>query len=184
MGLGIAQYSDSKLTDAAKSLQKTLSLDPRLMLAFSYLAFIKNVEGDSAAAAAEFERALAIEPDNAVLHYLLADTLLKIATSDIARIEKHLRRAAELDPDLGGAYLGLGKIYARQKRFAEAAAALEKTIRLEPERTEAYYQLGQVYARLKRTDESRAIKEKFKKLSEQDKTQTKNEYMGLLRRLT
>ena len=183
LGLGIAQYSDSKLTDAAQSLRKALSLEPRLMLAFTYLAFIKNVEGDSVAAVAEFERALAIEPDNAVLHYLLADTLLKIAASDIGRIEKHLRRAVEIDPDLGGAYLGLGRIYVRQKRFAEAAAALEKTIRLEPERTEAYYQLGQVYARLKRTDESRAVMEKFKKLSEQDKTQTKNEYVDLLRRL-
>ena len=183
LGLGIAQYHDSKLTDATQSLEKALSLDPHLMLAFPYLAFIKNVEGNSVEAAEQFKRALVIDPDNAVLHYLLADTLLKIASSDVGQIERHLRRAVELDPSLGSAYLGLGKIYARQKRFPEAAAALEKTIQLEPQRTEAFYQLGQVYARLKRSDESRVILAKFKELSEQEKTQTKTEYIDFLRRL-
>jgi Tfp pilus assembly protein PilF len=183
LGLGIAQYYDSKLTDARQSLEKSLRLDSRLVPAIAYLAFISNVEGDSQSAAAQFERALTIEPDNAVLHYLLADTLLKIATSEIEKIEKHLRRAIALDANLGGAHLGLGKIYVRQKRFAEAAAAFEKTIKLEPDRTEAYYQLGQIYARLKRVDESRAVLAKFKELSEREKTQTKNEYTDLLRRL-
>jgi Tfp pilus assembly protein PilF len=183
LGLGIAQYYDSKLTDARQSLEKSLRLDSRLVPAIAYLAFISNVEGDSQSAAAQFERALTIEPDNAVLHYLLADTLLKISTSEIEKIEKHLRRAIALDANLGGAHLGLGKIYVRQKRFAEAAAAFEKTIKLEPDRTEAYYQLGQIYARLKRVDESRAALAKFKELSEREKTQTKNEYADLLRRL-
>lgn len=183
LGLGIAQYYDSKLTDARQSLEKALSLDGRLVPAIAYLAFISNVEGDSARAAAQFERALALETDNAVLHYLLADTLLKIATAEVGQIEKHLRRAIALDADLGGAHLGLGKIYVRQRRFAEAAAALEKTIKLEPERTEAYYQLGQVYTRLKRTDEARQMIAKFKELSEREKNQTKDEYTDLLRRL-
>ena len=183
LGLGIAQYYDSKLNDAEQSLNRALELNPKLVLAVAYLAFIKNVGGQSEAANSYYERALAIEEKNAVLHYLLADNLQKIATSDVAVIEKHLRRAIELDAELGGAYLALGRIYTRQKQFTEAAPLLEKTIQLDPNRTEAYYQLAQVYARLKRADESRALLTKFKELSERDKNQTKTEYAELLRRM-
>jgi Tfp pilus assembly protein PilF len=183
LGLGIAQYYDSKLNDAEQSINRALELNPKLVLAFTYLAFIRNVNGQSEAANSYLKRALALEENNAVIHYLLADNLQKIATSDVALIEKHLRRAIQLDSELSGAYLALGRSYARQKKFTEAAPLLEKTIKLEPNRTEAYYQLAQVYARLKRPDESRAMLAKFKELSESDKNKTKTEYAELLRRL-
>lgn len=183
LGLGIAQFYDSKLTDARQSLEKALEFNPKLVPAFAYLAAINNVSGQSAAAAANYERALAINEKSAELHFLLADTLLKDSAADAERIEKHLKRAVELDDKITAAHLALGKLYARQKRFAEAAAAFEKAIRLEPNRAEAFYQLGQVYARLKRADESRAALAKFKELNAQEETQTKNDYSRLVRRL-
>lgn len=183
LGLGIAQFQDSKLTDAQQSLEKSLILDARLVPAFAYLAAIKNINGQAAAAAAYYERALEAEEASGILHYLLADTLLKDATVDDAKVEKHLVRAIKLDARLALAHLALGRFYVRQKRFAEAATAFEKTVSLEPNRAEAFYQLGQVYVRLKRADESRAALAKFKELSELEKTQTKNDYSELVRRL-
>ena len=183
LGLGIAQFYDSKLNDAQDNLEKALQLDPRLVPAFAYLAAINNIGGQSIAAATNYEHALAIDEKSAVLHFLLADTFLKDATADAEKVEKHLKRAIELDGQIAAAHLALGRLYARQKRFEEAADELEKSIRLEPNRSEAFYQLGQVYVRLKRADDSRAALAKFKELSEKEKTQTKSDYSELVRRL-
>lgn len=183
LGLGIAQFYDGRLTDARQSLEKSLEFNPRLVPAFAYLAAIDNTGGQSAAAAANYERALAIDEKSAVLHFLLADTLLKDSTVDAQKVEKHLTRAIELDARIAAAHLALGRLYARQKRFAEAAAALEKTVALDANQAEAFYQLGQVYVRLKRPAESRIALAKFKELSEREKTRTKSDYSELVRRL-
>jgi len=182
-GLGIAQYGDGKSAEAQQSLKKALELNTRLVPALAYLAAIEDEIGKSAEAALNYEKALAFDDKSAVLNYLLAETLLKSATVDAPRIEKHLRRAIELDAGLAAAHLALGRLYVREKRFAEAAAALEKTVSLQPNRAEAYYQLGQVYIRLKRADESKTALSKFKELSELEKTQTRADRSELVRRL-
>lgn len=183
LGLGIAQYGDGKSAEAQQSLEKALKLNTRLVPALAYLAAIEDETGRSAEAASNYEKALAFDDKNAVLNYLLAETLLKSATVDAERIEKHLRRAIESDAGLAAAHLALGRLYVREKRFAEAAVALEETVRLQPNRAEAFYQLGQVYIRLKRADESKAALSKFKELSELEKTQTRADRDGLVRRL-
>jgi Tfp pilus assembly protein PilF len=183
LGLGIAQFYDGKFADAQESLEKALGFDRKLVPALAYLAAINDVAGLSAAAATYYERALSIDEANAILHYLLADTLLKNASADNVKVEKHLRRAIELDAKIAAAHLTLGRFYVREKRFAEAAAAFEKTVRLEPNQAEAFYQLGQIYGRLKRLDESRTALAKFKELSEREKTQTKSNHSELVRRL-
>ncbi len=183
LALGIAQFNDSKTVEAQQSVEKALGFDARLVPAIAYLAAIEDETGKSGEAAANYERALAFDEKNAALNYLLADALLKNAASDEMRIEKYLRRAIELDDALAAAHLSLGRLYARQKRFAEAATELEKTVAFQPDRAEAFYQLGQVYVRLKRADESRAALAKFKELSELEKKQTEAERRELVRRL-
>lgn len=183
LGLGIAQFYDSKFIDAQASLEKAISFNQKLIPALAFLAAIKDGNGQSGAAAVYYERALAFDDSSGILHYLLADALLKDAGADYVKIEKHLLRAIELDLRIAAAHLALGRLYVRQKRFAEAALAFEKTIQLEPNRAEAFYQLGQIYGRLKRLDESRAALVKFKELSELEKTQTKSDYSELVRRL-
>lgn len=183
LALGIAQFNDSKTVEARQSVENALTFDARLVPAIAYLAAIEDETGKSVEAASNYERALALDGKNAALNYLLAEALLKNAASDIERIEKHLRLAIETDDSLAAAHLALGRLYARQKRFAEAAAELEKTVAFQPDRAEAYYQLGQIYVRLKRPDESRAALAKFKELSELEKKQTDAERRELVRRL-
>jgi Tfp pilus assembly protein PilF len=183
LGLGIAQYNDGKAAEAQQSLIKALELDARLVPALAYLAAIEDEVGKSKEAAVNYEKALVLNPKSAVLNYLLAETLLKSATIDTPRIEKYLRRAIESDAELAAAHLALGRLYVREKRFAEAVVALEKTVELQPTRAEAYYQLGQVYTRLKRAAESKTALAKFKELSELEKSQTTADRRELVRRL-
>jgi cytochrome c-type biogenesis protein CcmH/NrfG len=130
-----------------------------------------------------YERAIGINGKVALLHYLLADTLLRITDGDPKRIETALKQAAELDRDLTSAHLALGRLYVRQSRWAEAVVSLERASKLEPNQAETFYQLGRVYARLKRMDESKTALERFKQLTDSQKEQKEIDRKTLVKRL-
>lgn len=166
LALGIAQQIEGKAADAQVSFENALKLEPRSVPVLAYLALIMDEKGQYAETVSMTERALAIDEKNPVLHYLLADTLQKMPAGDRVRIEGHLKKAIELDPKLVSAYLSLGRFYARENRWSEAAARFEQAVKLEPDLADAHYQLGRALSRLKRTEEAKPAFEKFKKLSE------------------
>jgi Tfp pilus assembly protein PilF len=184
IALGIAYFNNNKSTQAKAALQKALTLEPKSLLAMAYMAntYVEAAQYDEAAKI--YERAIAVSGGKeAGVHFLLADTLLNMATSDPKRIENLLKRAIDLDVKLAPAYSALATLYTRQRRWDEAATALERAIQLQPENTEALYQLGGVYAKLKRTEESRMILEKFKKSNEAQKQKKEVDREALVRRL-
>jgi tetratricopeptide (TPR) repeat protein len=107
--------------------------------------------------------------------------MFKASSADTTRIEKYLKRATELDPNLAAAYLTWGKLYVRANRYSEAAPLLERAVSLQPELLEAHYQLSRVLVKLKRTDEANRELEIFKQLSEKQKA--RNEGREIARRL-
>lgn len=183
LALGIAQQADGKPVDAENSFQKALKLEPNSVPILAYLALITDEKGQYEQTRAMTTRALAVEEKNAVLHYLLADTLLKMPAGDAAQAEKHLKRAIEIEPNLTQAHLTLGRLYARQNRWAEAVAKFETSVKLAPELAEAQYQLGRALARVKRTEESNAAFERFKKLNETQTAQRETTRKELVQRL-
>ncbi|MDQ4120270.1 MAG: tetratricopeptide repeat protein [Acidobacteriota bacterium] len=183
LALGIANLNDNKSAEARAAFERALSINPKLVPALAYLATTFVDQGRNDEAVKIFERGILLDEKNAVLHYLLADTLLKTANPNLTRVESALKRAVELDPDLASAHSALGRLYARQERWAEAAASLELATKLEPKSAETLYQLGRVYARLKRTNESRSVLAKFKELSDTQKEQKEADRKDLVRRL-
>ena len=91
-------------------------------------------------------------------------------SADSARVESHLRRAAELDATFTPARLSLGRFYMRAERWDAAVAELEKAASLDPDVAEAHYQLGRAYVRLKRQQDAQAALATFKRLSETQRT--------------
>jgi tetratricopeptide (TPR) repeat protein len=181
--LGIAQFSDGRNIEAEESLKSALKQQTDFVPALAYLGTVYAERGQFSEAAAFYERALAVEAENAVLHYLLADTLLKIQGSERAKIQKHLESAIRFDEQLAGAHLALGQLLARDGNWEKAAARFEQAIRFAPESAEAYYQLGRSLARLKRAEESKVMLEKFKKLNETQTAQRETNRRELVRRL-
>ncbi|MBA2620879.1 MAG: tetratricopeptide repeat protein, partial [Acidobacteria bacterium] len=181
--LGIAQFDDNKIPEAGKAFEKALSIDSRLIPALAYLGAVFVEQARYNDAVKIYEKAIGLNGKVALLHYLLGDTLLKMTDSDEKRIESALKQAVELDANLTAAHLTLGRLYARQSRWAEAAAFLERAAKLEPDRAETFYQLGRVYARLKRADESKATLERFKQLNDSQKEQKEISRRELVRRL-
>jgi Tfp pilus assembly protein PilF len=181
--LGIAQQMDGKSVDARNSFERVLEIEPKSVPALAYLATSQVEQAQYAEALKTYERALAVEEKNAILHYLLADTLLKIPTSDTALIQKHLVRSVQLDEKLAQAHVALGKLYARAEDWQKALIEFEQGARFAPESAEAHYQLGRTLARLKRTEESKAAFEKYKKLNETQTAQKEASRQELVRRL-
>jgi len=71
-------------------------------------------------ALARLRESLALNPDQEIVHFNLGWLLL---VPDPAAAEHHFHRAAQLVPDKGGVYFGLGLACLNQNRLAEAANA-------------------------------------------------------------
>ena len=181
--LGIAYFKAARNNEAAESLTRAVELDPKFAVAFAYLGMTYVEIGQYDAATRSYERALAINGKLGVVDFLIADVLLREASSDSARIEAHLARAVQLEPSFAPARLALGKSYFRDNRLGEAARELQRAVKLEPNLAEAYYHLGRVYTRLKRTAEAQAALATFKQISSTQKEQALKDRKEVVDRL-
>ena len=181
LALGIAQLTYGQNVEAENSFNRSLALDAKAVPALAYLGMTYAERGAYEKAIEFYKQAIALNARLAAPHYLVADTMLKTSKPDTTSAEKYLRRAIELDPNLGAAYLTLGRLYVRTDRYAEAAPLLERAVSLQPELPEAHYQLSRVLVKLKRPDEANRELGIFKELSEKQKAG--NESREIVRRL-
>ena len=181
LALGIAQLTYGQNVESENSFKQSLALDPKAVPALAYLGITYAERGLYDNALGFFQRAIALNPQLGTLQYLVADTMLKSSVADTSQVEKYLKRAIELDPNLAAAYLSWATVHVRANQYAEAAPLLERAVALQPELLEAHYQLGRVLMKLKRTDEANRELAIFKTLSEKQKTQ--NEPREIARRL-
>lgn len=183
LALGMAYLIEGQTAEAKKSFEKSLALEPKSVPALAYLGTVAVEQADYAQGAAMYQRALSVEANNAYLHFLLAETLAKIPSSDQVLIEKHLKRAVEIDQALAQARLALGKLDARNSRWQEAVREFEQAVKYEPDSSEAHYQLGRALTRLKRPAEAQTAFEKHKRLSETQSTKKETDRREYVRRL-
>lgn len=102
-----------------------------------------------------FERAVAIEPDDANTWFNLGYARDKGGLDDAA-IEA-FQRATVLNAGNDRAWYGLGMLHARHGRHADAAAALTEAGRLQPMNGLAWYALGMAWQRCNEPDKVAAV---------------------------
>src|SRR5215510_12808713 len=183
LAIGLANLKMSKNDEAVQAFKRAVELDPEFAPAYAYLGITRVAAGQYEEGIRCFEQALQKNPNIAVVHYLLADALLKQTDADAARVEKSLKRAIDLDATYAPALLALGKLRAQAGRLPEAVAEFEQVIRLDPNLAEAYYQLSRALNRLKRTAEAQSALTAFKRLSDSQKQQEQDEQRDIVRRL-
>lgn len=181
--LGLAHFKNEDQGKAEDAFKHSLVLNPNFASALAYRGMIRVQTGAAAEGITFYEKALQIDPKITVIHYLIADALLKQVDADLARVEAHLKRAVEADPTFTPARIALGKLFMRTNRWDEAAAQFEQIIKLDPNLPDAYYQLGRTYMRLKRTAEAQSTLATFKRLSETQKEQESKELREVVKRL-
>jgi superkiller protein 3 len=183
LAIGLANLKMDRNGEAVQAFNRAIELDPEFAQAYAYLGILRVAAGQYEEGVRCFEQAVRRNPNIAVVHYLLADALLKQTGADAARVEKSLKRAIALDATYAAALLALGKLRAQAGRLPEAVAEFEQVIGLDPNLAEAYYQLGRALNRLKRTAEAQSALAAFKRLSDSQKQQEQDERRDIVRRL-
>lgn len=128
---------------AKAAARKALELDPSLGEAHASLGmalFIGDL--DFAGSAAEFEKAIALNPNYATAHHWFANTTLPVLRQ-WDRMVVEGRRALELDPLSLIINADFGANFMIARRYPEAIAALQRTLQLDPRFPYAHILLGQ-----------------------------------------
>jgi tetratricopeptide (TPR) repeat protein len=99
-----------------------------------------------------FEKAVALEPTNPVLHTELGK--IYAAADNIDKAREEFEKAKELKPDYADALIQVALIYERQNNLAEAIKQMENLIKSYPSSPEILLQLGRLYFNNNRTNDA------------------------------
>jgi len=109
-----------------------------------------------------FEKAIEVDPDYALAHAALADTIAQEsmfypgARVDVAAAERASRRALALDPTLAEAHSALGSVLFQLQRYDEADVEYRTAQRLDPQLFEAHYFFARMCFQIGRLEEAAA----------------------------
>ena len=138
---------------AKASALRAIALDSTLAEAHSSLGHILFVyEWNHAEAEREFNKALALDPDDANTHWHFAISLLD--QERFAEAEKQFRTAHELEPLLPHTASLLGRYFVSVRQPDSAIVYLREAIDLGPNLDLAYQQLGHAYLQKRQAREA------------------------------
>jgi choline-sulfatase len=126
--------------EARKAERVALALSPNSAVAHNGLGLLAVDEGRTQEGAAEFERASAMDPNNA--SYLANLGNARRALGDRAAAEQAYRRALNVSPQTADAANGIGVLMVEAQRPAEAVAWFERALAAAPDFAEARLNLG------------------------------------------
>ena len=128
---------------AETAAKKALALDDNSSDAHAALGMVKQIyDFDLPGAIAEFERAIQLNPNDAMAHHWLSNHSLAAAGQTEREIAE-MKRALELDPLSLIINANLGQAYINANRYDDAIAQLRKTIEMEGSFHFAHQMLGE-----------------------------------------
>lgn len=114
-------------------------------------------------AAREFERELALSPENAIAEFELGEIARERGQLDKAR--EHLLRAVHYNQDFFEAQLALGRLFLKEGKGRDAIAHLEVAAHLEPRAKLSHYLLASAHKLLGDQEAARHELELYRKLN-------------------
>ena len=135
--------AQGNLDEAERLLNGALKQDESHAYAQNLLGFVLGQRGDLMSALVHLEKAVALRPDVADMHYNLGVALWYSGTKDRAISE--LRESVKLDPSSGPSASFLGVALREAGQLDEARRFVQRAIALQPSFAAAYVDLGLVY---------------------------------------
>jgi tetratricopeptide (TPR) repeat protein len=178
LGLSVATYDQGATERGVRLLLEACDLNPSEPAPYLFLGKLQAAEKIEPPGWTEkFKRFASFHPENAMAHYYYAVALSKQSpgTEDFALVESELKRAIELDPQLGNAYLQLGILYSAKKDAPAAIRAFQKAIELLTLPDEAHYRLAQLYRQSGETEKARQEKALYDQTSQQKTKETEQQ---------
>lgn len=114
-------------------------------------------------AAAQFQRAIALDPNNAPAYENLG--IVALRANDIGSAEAHLTRALQLNPRLPLALNTLGVVYIRRNDPARAQDAWQRSVAIDRRQYDALYNLGILAAQRGDREEARKALAEFARIA-------------------
>jgi tetratricopeptide (TPR) repeat protein len=103
-------------------------------------------------AIAHFERALQIEPNEAIVHGSLGSALMKIGQTKAALA--HFQKSLEILPKQAAMHSSLGVALLETGRAEESLVHLQTAVKIDPADSDAHYNLGNTFLHLGRANEA------------------------------
>jgi Flp pilus assembly protein TadD len=134
------------------SVRRAESRNPDLALVHDVSGLLKAHWGFYEDAAAEYRRAIELNPEDGDAYRRLGASYQSNNQFDEALIA--FKKAVEVQPNYFKPYQSLGTFYIRRAKFEEAVAAYQKMVALAPDLSEAHLALGVTYSRLGRLSDA------------------------------
>lgn len=128
--LGMVLFAHRLESDARFCFRHASELDSG-DFRWPYLLGVSLSVEEPRAAREQYERALELQPDSAVIRSRLAE--LELGLDQVEPAERRLREATELDPKNARAWLGLARIAFLQGDLEESRTLARKALRLAPD---------------------------------------------------
>jgi len=138
------QTKDRKWVGQAQvACHQAVSVQPHGAAGFECLGVLAAGTGDYEAAVTDYQKALALEPQNTSVQVRLGEVYEK--QGKLQDAERALLNAVERDPQNETGFNRLGALYLRQGRFGDSARMFSEVIALSPTGVSGYSNLGSVY---------------------------------------
>jgi tetratricopeptide (TPR) repeat protein len=152
LGNALRYHRAGRLGEAERIYRRILAIDPRHADSLHLLGMIAYQSGQSAAAVALIQEAIALSDGQAAYHSNLGTILESQGKLDEAA--ESYERALALQPELAEAHYNLGNVFHVQDKLEEAAACYSRALALQPNLAEAHYNLGNTLQTQGKLDEA------------------------------
>ncbi len=164
--LAAARLKKGELSEAEKLSRRYVELRPVDSRGHYLLGAVLHLQNRHTEAEVELGRSLRVKADPDT-EYLLGLTLY--AGGNRTKAFEHFKRVVALRAEHAGAQAALGVAYSDQGNYAEARAALERSLSLDPNDLRATYQLGLVYVKLGEKDAGQRMLSRAEELRAQQR---------------
>lgn len=148
----IALFNQGKLNEIAGLAQLMTVRFPQHGFGWKVLGAVYKQMGRNAEALVPMQKALALSPGDADVHYNLGLTLLDLGR--LQEAESSFRHAIQINPDFYQAHGSLGVVLQGLGRLTEAEASYRQAIKMVPNYADAHNNLGNLYRELGRQEEA------------------------------
>lgn len=155
---GIEAAGENNDLAAVPFFTEAAKLDNKNDVAFAKLGSIFDANGDRDKAIANYEKAVAINPEYATLYAPLG--LAYVDAGEVAKAENCLQKATTASIDDVDVRFLRGLVNFKQNNNAEALSALDRALEMDGRFVEAQYYRGQVLDRMGKSDQAIASYQK------------------------
>lgn len=143
-----------KLDQSANVFRNQIAKSPKNPAPHFMLALILGQQKKFPEARESLEKALELAPDNLLFVSQLVD--LDLLDKDFDRAHKRVQGHLQKKGDLSGVYLLQGRVFAAEKKWDQAEAAILKAVEIAPDSSSAYQHLVSLYVSANKQDQALA----------------------------